>query len=120
MIPLPFREAFVLPEGHTQCLSDDVIAVAFEVLAVPFEFYDQFPVEFGLDVLANRFNLLRNVCRHGLTLSPGIYPAKNENAWAGATPEWRRPASGSGRARGAQTGVAPAHAPTLRVRSFGP
>ncbi|OLD54495.1 MAG: hypothetical protein AUI64_04805 [Acidobacteria bacterium 13_1_40CM_2_64_6] len=59
MIPLPFRKTFVLAEGDTQCLSDDVIAVAFEILAVPFKFYDQFPVEFGLDALANRFSLLR-------------------------------------------------------------
>jgi hypothetical protein len=53
-------------------------------------------------------------------LSPGIYPAKIEKAWAGAIPERRQQASGSGRARGAQTGVAPAHAPTLLHGSLDP
>src|SRR5205807_2743999 len=112
MIPLPFGKTFVLAEGDTQCLSNDVIAVAFEVFAVLLEFYDQFPVEFGLDALANRSSLLRYVRRHfRCSFFRGFTRLRPGQAWAGATSERRRPASRSGRARGAQTGVAPAHAP---------
>jgi hypothetical protein len=81
---LPSQEAFVLPENDTQSLGNHVIAIAFKIFTELFEFENKLPVEFGLYTLANGLNLLGNVCRHGLPLSPGIYPAGNDESVGGS------------------------------------
>src|SRR5438309_2067621 len=121
MIPLPFGKTFVLAEGDTQCLSNDVIAVAFEVFAVLLEFYDQFPVEFGLDALANRSSLLRYVRRHfRCSFFRGFTRLRPGQAWAGATPACAPHSRPDPLAGSRHSGLAPAHAPTLPLASLGP